>query len=85
MTISPSRRAMFLAAQHCQGGHSEAGAALAEQLGVPFPLNMGSLVARVRAEGENPARMYPWLIKMARRLDTDQHDYFTQAEIEAAA
>jgi hypothetical protein len=83
--VSPELRALFLAAPGKQGGHSAEGAMIAERLGLPFPLTMADLVAKVRAEGENPAAMYPWLIKMGRPHDpAEPHRYFTQVEIAAA-
>jgi hypothetical protein len=79
--MTPEREAIFLAAQHCQGGHSEAGAAIAKVLGVPFPLQMTSLIAALRSEGENPAKFYPWMIK---QHGAGRHRFFTHDEIEAA-
>ncbi|MFD3263136.1 hypothetical protein [Phenylobacterium ferrooxidans] len=82
------RRALFLSAQHCQGGHSHAGAVGAEVLGVPFPITMADLVAKVRAEGENPAEFYPWLAKAVRipvGPRRGQHPYFTEAELANAS
>lgn len=86
--LTKEREAMFLAAQHCQGGHSEAGMALSEALGVPFPVTMGNLVAKLRDEGQNPAAFYPWLIKAQHVVsgpDAGTHPYFTAAELDAAS
>jgi len=82
--LSPERRALFLAGQHCQGGHSEAGRAIADLLGLPFPLNMRDLIAKVRAEGENPAAFYPWLIRahgVVHGAEKGRHPFFTDAEL----
>lgn len=57
---STERVALFMCATHCQGGHSEAGAAAASALGVPFPLTMESLAAKARQEGLDPAVLWPW-------------------------
>jgi len=79
--MTPERRAIFLAAQHCQGGHSQAGDAIAEVLGLPFPLRMTDLIAKLREEGQNPARFYPWMITMH---GVGKHNFFTDAEISEA-
>lgn len=84
--MTPERRALFLAGQHCQGGHSEAGAAISEILGVPFPLKMTDLIERLRAEGQNPATYYPWMIKahgIAAGAEKGRHPFFTDAELSA--
>lgn len=60
--MDPARRALFMCAAHCQGGHSAAGAEVADVLGVPFPIRMTDLIAKARAEGENPAELWTWLI-----------------------
>lgn len=86
--MSAERRALFMTAQHCQGGHSDAGYAASQVLRVPFPITMAELVVKVRAEGENPAAFYPWLAKMTpiqigRRKG--EHPYFTPEEMAVAA
>lgn len=58
------RIALFMCAASCQGGHSDAGHAAAEALGVPFPITMPSLEHKALAEGLNPAELWPWLAKM---------------------
>lgn len=58
------REALFMCATHCQGGHSEAGYAAAQILGVPFPITMPDLVAKVRAEGLDPDKLWPWYAEM---------------------
>lgn len=79
--MSPERKALFMCAAHCQGGHSDAGAAAAEALGVPFPIDMDSLVRKARAEGVNPAALWPWLVRMQRGRGGE---YFTEAELATA-
>lgn len=81
LPLTPERRALFLAAQHCQGGHSVAGGEIADLLGVPFPLRMTSLIAKLREHGENPVLFYPWLRTMH---GSGQHPFFTAAELAAA-
>lgn len=76
--MSPERKALFMCAAHCQGGHSQAGDAAAEALGVPFPIRMGDLAEKARGEGVNPATLWPWLIRQ------NGLDYFTMAEMSAA-
>lgn len=78
--MSPERKALFMCAAHCQGGHSDAGAAAAEALGVPFPISMPNLVRKARAEGVNPATLWPWL---ARSADASSR-YFSADELKAA-
>jgi hypothetical protein len=59
-----TRVALFMAAAHCQGGHSDAGAMAAGILGVPFPIRMDDLAKRARAEGYDPDAMWPWWARM---------------------
>ena len=54
------RRVLFMAAAHCQGGHSIAGEEISDTLGVPFPLNMENLKAKAKEEGFNPQDLWPW-------------------------
>lgn len=58
--MDPTRRALFICAQHHQGGHSDAGKAAADALGIPFPIRMESLIKALQREGEDPAEFYPW-------------------------
>lgn len=62
--INPDRNALFMCASHCQGGHSEAGAAAAAALGVPFPITMPNMLAKATAEGLDPDHLWPWLREM---------------------
>jgi hypothetical protein len=59
--------ALFMCAAHCQGGHSEAGAAAAKVLGVPFPIAMDDLKAKAAAEGLHPEKLWPWLARMEQK------------------
>jgi hypothetical protein len=61
--VSKERIALFMCATHCQGGHSAAGAAAAEALGISFPITMTNLVARAREEGLDPNELWPWYSK----------------------
>jgi len=54
------RKALFMCAAHCQGGHSTAGRAAAELLGVPFPVRMGDLIAAAVKEKLDPTALWPW-------------------------
>ena len=59
--LQAQRRALYMAAAHCQGGNSAAGRAAAEVLGVPFPIRMEFLIRRAAEEGFQPSEMWPWL------------------------
>lgn len=88
VVMSADRRALFMTAQHCQGGHSDAGYAASQALQIPFPITMADLVIKVRAEGLNPAVIYPWLAKMLPMQlgkRKGQHPYFTEEELAAIA
>jgi hypothetical protein len=58
--LDKARRALFMCAAHCQGGHSAAGSEASQVLGVPFPITMSEMVAKARADGLNPAELWPW-------------------------
>jgi hypothetical protein len=62
--ISALKKALFMCAASCQGGHSDAGAAAAEVLGVPFPLRMEALERKAEADGFNTQELWPWLYRM---------------------
>lgn len=68
-----TRMALFIAAPHHQGGHSRSGAAIADALGVPFPIDTKDLLAKAREEEINPALLWPWLVEM-------RPDFFTLGE-----
>jgi len=64
-TSAPAaERALLIAAAHCQGGHSDAGAAIAEVFGIPFPVTMQALEGAATARGYEPKELWPWLFKM---------------------
>ena len=58
--MSKERIALFMCAAHCQGGHSAAGAAAAEALGITFPVTMKKLANRARKDGLDPKKLWPW-------------------------
>jgi hypothetical protein len=60
------REALFRAAPSHQGGHSDTGAAIAECLGLEFPLKFPDMEIKAKAEGFDPAQLWPWLMKMRR-------------------
>lgn len=59
--IAQLRVALLMCASHCQGGHSDAGAAAAKALGISFPITMEKLKRAARRDGYDPARLWPWL------------------------
>lgn len=75
--MEASRWALFKAAPHHQGGHSSVGAMIAEALDVQFPISWPDLVGKLRAEGVNPAMIYPDLVTMSPAL-------FSSAEVAEA-
>jgi hypothetical protein len=58
-----ARKALFMCAASCQGGHSTAGKAAAEVLGVPYPVRLESLVEKAVQEGFDPDELWPWAMK----------------------
>ena len=46
-----------------QGGHSHIGAAVADLLGIPFPLRMVDLKKAALERGYEPTSLWPWLAK----------------------
>lgn len=58
------RAALFIVAPHHQGGHSEAGAVIADALGVPYPIRVNDLIAQAQKEGADPDVLWPWLVQM---------------------
>ena len=58
--MSNERVALFMCAAHCQGGHSDAGRAAAEALGITFPITMKKLATRARKDGYDPKKLWPW-------------------------
>lgn len=62
--IRKMRGLLFMVAPSHQGGHSDTGAAIAECLGVPFPISVPDLERAAKAEGFDPKEFWPWLYKM---------------------
>ena len=60
-------KALLMCAAHCQGGHSEAGMAAAEALGIPFPIRMESLKKAALARGYDPDELWPWWKRMRKQ------------------
>lgn len=58
------REALFMVAPSHQGGHSVSGGAIADAIGLTFPINMKELEAKARDEKMNPDVLWPWLRKM---------------------
>jgi len=70
VTLRKAREALFRAAPSHQGGHSATGAAIAEALGVPFPLNVYELEKAAKGEGYDPSDLWPWLQEQRRASRT---------------
>lgn len=62
------RDALLMCASHCQGGHSDAGMAAAQALGIPFPVSMESLIAKAREWELDPDHLWPWVMKQRRKV-----------------
>lgn len=62
--IAEMRKLLFRCAPSFQGGHSDIGDELSDVLGIPFPVDMPSLEKQAKAEGLDPAELWPWLAKM---------------------
>lgn len=62
--LSAMRETLFMVAPSHQGGHSATGAAIAECLGIPFPVAVPDLERTAAAEGFDPKELWPWLYKM---------------------
>lgn len=69
--MSKMERALFVAASHCQGGHSEAGAMIADVFGFEFPVSMDKLRKAAEARGYNAAELWPWWVKQRPDLFAD--------------
>lgn len=68
--LSPERkalRALLMCAASCQGGHSDAGGAAADVLGIPFPITMENLTRAARRHEFIPQHLFPWLYRMRRQ------------------
>jgi hypothetical protein len=68
-----TRRALFMCAASCQGGHSDAGAAAANVLRVPFPITMENLIEKAREEGFDPEDLWPWMMRQRARAERVGH------------
>lgn len=66
---------LLMCAPSFQGGHSDVGARLADELGTKFPLTMPNLAKVARRHGFDPDKLWPWWKKMRdeRALKTDIH------------
>lgn len=62
--IMKYREALFRCAPSHQGGHSDTGAAIADALGLTFPINMEELEAKAKDERMDTTVLWPWLYKM---------------------
>jgi hypothetical protein len=70
VTLRKAREALFRAAPSHQGGHSTTGAAIAEALGVGFPLNVYDLERAAKEEGYDPNVLWPWLQEQRKRAQS---------------
>lgn len=61
------RDALLMCASHCQGGHSDAGSAAAQALGIPFPISMDNLIAKATEWKIDPKTLWPWLMEQRRK------------------
>lgn len=62
--IMELREALFRSAPSHQGGHSVTGGAIADALGVSFPLKVPELEAAAKGEQMDTTRLWPWLYKL---------------------
>lgn len=58
------REALFRCAPSHQGGHSDTGGAIADALGLTFPIRVTELEAKAKDEKMDTAVLWPWLYKM---------------------
>ena len=72
VTLRKAREALYRAAPNHQGGHSATGAAIAEALGVPFPLNVYELEKAAQEEGYDSNDLWPWLAEQRGREAHDE-------------
>lgn len=57
-------RALLICAPSHQGGHSDSGRAIADALGLPFPLTMDTLRPAAIERGFMPYDLWPWLERL---------------------
>jgi hypothetical protein len=62
--IMTYREALFRCAPSFQGGHSKDGGAIADALGLTFPIRFPELEAKARDEGMDPDELWPWRNRM---------------------
>lgn len=55
---------LLVRAAHCQGGHSNEGRAIADQLNIPFPLTMANLENCAARCGFDSFEVWPWLKRL---------------------
>lgn len=74
--IAELRKALFMAAAHCQGANGNAGFVLARLLGVAHPVRMEALKLKAESEGLDPDQLWPWLkpVQSASPLDSKLQD-----------
>lgn len=68
--LRKAREALYRAAPSHQGGSSDTGRAIADALGVTFPLNVYDLERAARAEGYDPDKLWPWLNEQRRNASS---------------
>lgn len=61
------REALFRVAPSYQGGHSVDGGAIADALGLTFPIKVPEMEAKAKDEKMDPNVLWPWLAKMRNR------------------
>lgn len=64
--IMTYREALFRVAPSFQGGHSADGGAIADALGLTFPIKVSELEAKAKDEKMDPDQLWPWLAKQRR-------------------
>jgi hypothetical protein len=62
--IMAYREALFRVAPSYQGGNSADGGAIADALGLTFPIRVLELEAKVKDEKMDPHVLWPWLSKL---------------------
>lgn len=65
--IMAYREALFRVAPSYQGGHSVDGGAIADALGLTFPIRVPELEAIAKDEKMDPNVLWPWLAAQRRR------------------
>lgn len=61
LAVARYRKALYRAAPSHQGGHGEAGKAIADVLGLTFPIRMTELLSKARDEKMDPRDLWPWM------------------------